>query len=101
MAENGNRDNRDTEHFVLGLIVAVILYFILRREFGKMARDAANGKSTSGAMGSCGCETGDHLPENPGVSVGNQSYNYEAFGAATVTPAKPQRGYFSESAPTR
>lgn len=87
MAEqNGGRDN---DGFALGLIVAAILFLLLRREFGKLARkcgcgtgagvSVTNGQGNgTGAPGGpkCPCPDGCSdvsgltLPSNPGITLG-------------------------------
>lgn len=94
MAEN----NRDTENFALGLIVAAILYLLLHNQFSKLARGgsgaggaggagsggagggsgAGGGAGTGAGAGGCGCSGGcgavaaspTRLPTNPGRSPG-------------------------------
>jgi hypothetical protein len=41
--------NKDTEHFALGLVIAAIIFLILRREFGKASALAGNYGGHSGA----------------------------------------------------
>lgn len=96
-------ENRETETFALGLIIAAIVYFLFRGQLDKVlagggngggSRSPAGGGGGKGSGGGCGCGGGcgsasDTLPTNPGISVGNQSYNSgpAAFGAATVAAA--------------
>jgi hypothetical protein len=98
-------EDRNTENFALGLIVAAIIYFIFRRQLDKALGVSSTkgnggagggsgaGKSPSGSCGGgCGgCGSGASLPENPGTSVGNQSYNSpnEAFQSSTVAAVTP------------
>jgi hypothetical protein len=100
MAEN---DNRNTENFVLGLIVAAIVYFFfLRNGAGGILNatrgGAGNGATSNGATKSCcgGCTDASQLPSNPGVSLGNESFNSgaDAFGSSSVAavPQKPRPG---------
>lgn len=97
MAEN---DNRNVENFVLGMIVAAIIYFLFRREISKL-NTGGNGKKNlldNGApakSSGCGCGGGDSLPTNPGISLGNQSYNStaNAFGSSSVAAA-PYQSFF-------
>lgn len=106
MADSNN--DRNTESFALGLIIAVIVYLILRREFGSRfglfggagaGRGAGAGAGVGGAGGfagagdgagkggGCGCCTSsgsNPLPTNPGVSIGGQSLNQTPFGSSSV-----------------
>jgi hypothetical protein len=84
-------ENRNTETFVLGLIVAAIVYFLFRRQLdralgvssGGNGGGNGTGSTKNGGGGGCGCGGGCASqsimpPTNPGVSPGNQSYNSEA-----------------------
>jgi hypothetical protein len=107
-------ENRETETFALGLIVAAIVYFLFRRQLdavlgvgGRGNRPGASnggggGKSSTGS--GCGCGGGcdsaaSKLPTNPGISIGNQSYNsgQAAFESASVAAA-PVLSFFSRIA---
>ena len=86
MAEN---NNRDTEHFVLGLIVAAIVFFLIRRELDKKSGGMGGNGSAKSACGGCssGCAgLAGALPSNPGISIGNESFNYDSFAQSSVTP---------------
>lgn len=90
MAEN----NRDTESFALGLIVAAILYLLLRREFGKGRTTGMRASAGAGAVpGGCGCG-GAAATKQPGqansntpLSIGNQSYN-QPYASSSVIPVE-------------
>lgn len=91
-------ENRNTENFVLGLIVAAIVYFFFLRHSGGLGATngrnkgtSANGGGTTHSGSPCACNDtcaglATALPDNPGVSVGNQSYNsgIDAFGSSSV-----------------
>lgn len=87
MAEN----NRDTESFALGLIVAAILYLLLRRELGKSSLSNAvrtiTGAGTGKTSGGCGCGSASTSQANSNVPIpiGGQSYN-QPYPASTVAP---------------
>lgn len=90
MAENGNGNN-STESFVLGLVVAMILFLLFRKEFDKLAMRIENGSngnragSTKSCGGACGGACGTDFAENPEISLGNQSYNSDGpFSASSV-----------------
>lgn len=77
-------DNRNTEHFALGIIIAAIIFLFLRRELGKRCRCGGSSTANAGGAGGggnggsgcttcpdgCNANTGVELPENPGISVG-------------------------------
>jgi hypothetical protein len=104
-----SNSDRNTESFALGLIIAVIVYLILRRElgsrFGLFGGGAVTGRGSgagaggaggaggffggggSGKSGGCGCCTSSNanpLPTNPGISIGGQSLNPTPFGSSSV-----------------
>jgi hypothetical protein len=99
MAEN-SRENRDTESFVLGLIVAAIIYLFFRREIAKLlgagGGAVGGGKGSGGASagnGSCGCSAlAIAAPTNPGISIGNESFNYEPFASSSIARAPAMGG---------
>lgn len=100
MAEN----DKSTQNFALGLIVAAIIYLILRCEWGRFfgRRDSSGysgddsvidggtgwsgGGNGAGKDAGCGCggcpTTGVNLPINPGISpgvildIGKEKYTY-------------------------
>jgi hypothetical protein len=77
-------EDRNTENFALGLIIAAILFLLWRREFGNkiVRRDTG-----AGSAARCGCDGGPQANAvNPGVSVGSESYNTLPFTASSVTP---------------
>jgi hypothetical protein len=97
-------ETRETETFALGLIVAAILYLLLRREFGKGGQGGARanlgaGTSTgAGASGGgCGCSGTSSVPTSAnsntptpiGVILGSGS---------PITEYASNGGYSSESA---
>jgi hypothetical protein len=77
-------ENRNTESFALGVIIAVIIFLLIRREFDKKRCSCGNGDgavrgdgSSSSAPGGCatcadGCNInkGVQLPSNPGITPG-------------------------------
>ena len=101
-------ENRETETFALGLIIAAIVYFFFRRQLdsvletgggGGRSRASGGGGSTKGGGCGCGGGCGDRstaLPSNPGVSIGNQSYNSgaAAFDSSSVAAA-PHIDFFA------
>jgi hypothetical protein len=96
-------ENKNTEYFALGLIVAAIVYFLFRRQLertlgvsggggnGAGSSKSNGGSSSGGGGGGCSCSGGcasqaSVPPSNPGVSLGGQSYNSKtgAFGESSV-----------------
>ena len=91
MAENGN----STEGFALGLIVAAILFLLLRREFGKRGctggqapiSTVARGVNASGGGCGCGGSAGKGTPPATVVSIGGESYSPgTSYASASVVP---------------
>ncbi len=96
MAEN----DRSTESFALGIIVAAILWLLLSREFSKRAGAGGRGSNAPKfASGGCGCGGGAQVntstgqeaqppPSNPGISLGGQSLNQpgHGFSSSSVGP---------------
>jgi len=79
------------EKFALGMIVAVIVFLLLRREFGKHAA-TPNGsisletgsRGTTKSTGGCGCG-GQGKAEV--IPIGGESYTATgSYGASSVTP---------------
>jgi hypothetical protein len=90
MAEN----DRSVEHFFLGVIIAVVLFLVIRKEFGKFSASRGGGGGTAsvdnggGGGGGCGCSggAGAALPKNPGVTPGAQSLSdLLSFPASTIS----------------
>lgn len=96
-------NNKNTESFALGLIVAVIVYLILRRELSRVNSHGAAGNgqaggghgaaAASGGGGGCGCGGGggSNGGAEPGVtpiSIGGQSYSStgHSYGGSSVAP---------------
>jgi hypothetical protein len=78
-------ENRSTEGFALGFIIAVIVYLLLRKEFEKKRCGCGGGETGAIASGSaskrtdagcgvcpdgCNSNTAVELPVNPGTSIG-------------------------------
>lgn len=95
-------ETRETETFALGLIVAAILYLLLRREFTKRGVSASGTRSGGTTMaakanaGGCGCgaSSSSGTSQIPGVpnysapiSLGNQSYNDNSYSGSSVKTA--------------
>src|SRR5262249_39307585 len=80
---NSNSSNGNVESFVLGLIIAVLVYLLLTHKLqsllnGSGRNGAGAGSSSRGGSGGggCGCGGGGDsqpLPENPGTSPGLNS----------------------------
>jgi hypothetical protein len=88
MAEN----DKSAENFALGVIVAVILYLILRREIGKLPMLTSGNRGggltrAEKANGGCGCgSSSSATPSNPGISPGAQSFDdMLSFPASVVS----------------
>lgn len=104
-------DNKNTEAFALGLIVAALLYLLFRRELGALLGIGAGAGGRAGAggygigaggsgggagagaggSGGCGCSggCGKALPGlgNASVtSIGGQSYSDSPYPGSTVGP---------------
>lgn len=84
-------ENRNAEHFFLGVILAVILYLILRKEFSKLSRGGGGSTTISGPANpgksdcGCGCAGGGQATSsNPGITPGAQSFNGTLAFPATV-----------------
>lgn len=75
-------EERNTENFALGLIVAAIVFLLFRREFSKFSSGSAKGgaggaggvKPSGGSCGCSGASSGSSgkqaFPDNPGISPG-------------------------------
>jgi hypothetical protein len=83
-------ENRNAEHFFLGVILAVILYLILRKEFSKLSNRGGGGSTnvsspTNPGKSDCGCGCGSQATSsNPGITPGAQSFNGTLAFPATV-----------------
>ena len=86
-------EERNSENFALGIIVAAILFLLFRKEFGK-GKTTETHETAQPAISACGCSGASAVqapPTNPGVSLGNQSYSAAPFQQSTVVPApKPK-----------
>lgn len=97
-------EEKNTESFALGLIVAAIVYFLLRREWGRISvagretskNAPANATSVSAGASCCGggsSSSGDKqaVAVNPGISLGGESYapRVESFPPSSVV-AQPK-----------
>ena len=83
-------NDRSVEHFFLGVIIAVVLFLVLRKEFAKLSARGGGGDTVAtapgGGGGGCGCSGGAGLPTNPGVSPGAQSLSdMLSFPASTIS----------------
>jgi hypothetical protein len=93
MAEN----DKSTQSFALGLIVAAIIYLIFRSEWRKMSMRSAKSGASSGVAASrpsatssaCGCGSDRGQKQNQVVSIGAESYSGPAsFPASSVVSGK-------------
>jgi hypothetical protein len=86
-------NNENVQNFALGLIVAVVVFLLLKREFGHGATadrfgGGGGGESASGGGGGCGCGGGSGQGSRGPISIGGQSYNDPGSGyaASSVIP---------------
>jgi hypothetical protein len=112
------QDDNGVEKFALGIIVAVIVFLFLRREFGRHGATAngsifstgVNSGHTGNTRSGCGCDTGSDSQQV--IPIGGQSYNnpgssYEnntvisGVGkvVASVSPAGPSHQWYAGPAP--
>lgn len=85
-------ENRNAEHFALGVILAVILYLILRKEFSRLSTRGGGGNTHVSAPANpgksdcgCGCGGGSQpTSTNPGITPGAQSFNGVTSFPATL-----------------
>jgi hypothetical protein len=81
-------EERNTENFALGLIVAAIVFLLLRREWGK-GRETERGAEVQPVLAApscCGVLIEQAPSTNPGVSIGGESYSLLPFKQSSVTP---------------
>ncbi len=84
-------DNKDVSNFALGLIVAAVLFLILRRELGNHAAtpemgfaDGDSNRNTPSG-GGCGCGGSGGNGSGQVIPIGGQSYNKNsAYGGSSV-----------------
>lgn len=79
-------EERNTENFALGVIVAAIVFLLLRREIGKRMERNEETQPAIVASTCCGVSTEQVPSTNPGVSVGGESYSILPFKQSSVTP---------------
>lgn len=79
-------EERNTENFALGLIVAAIVFLLFRREFGKRMERGAEKQPIAAAPSCCGTLIEQAPSTNPGVSIGGESYSILPFKQSSVTP---------------
>jgi hypothetical protein len=79
-------EERNTENFALGLIVAAIVFLLFRREFGKRTEHKPEAQPIITAPSCCGAVIEQATSTNPGVSVGGESYSLLPFKQSSVTP---------------
>ena len=83
-------DERNTENFALGLIVAAILFLLFRKQLMKLEGGKTSAEENI-PLSSCGCGAGGGTQEpaqNPGVSIGGESYSTGIpFRQSSVVPA--------------
>lgn len=80
-------EERNTENFALGVIVAAIVFLLLRRELGKYVTETET-KAEQPAVSTCGCGVSavQETAQNPGTSIGGESYSVLPFKQSSVTP---------------
>jgi hypothetical protein len=106
-------ENKNTEAFALGLIVAALLYLLFRRELGAFLGVGAGGRAGAGGgrgigaggsgggagasggagaggSGDCGCGGCERALPGPGnasvTSLGGQSYSDNPYPGSSVGP---------------
>jgi len=98
-------DERNTENFALGLIVAAIIFLLLRRELtGKgtsRSTAATQPNAVSSGCGGCGSSQASQIAaaggSHPGtasnvIPIGGQSYSNAPFSSSSVTPGAGPNG---------
>ena len=89
-------EERNTESFALGVIVAVIIFLLLRREFAR--REVSAGASAtdqavstaSTTKGGCGCSGGKGSSKSAVIAIGGQSYGTQPFTGSNA-PKNPSQ----------
>lgn len=77
-------EERNSENFALGIIVAALVFLLLSREFSRRAQSRETGVTVSDnspATPDCGC--GGARARAP-ISLGGQSYNSDPYAGSTV-----------------
>ena len=99
-------EERNTESFALGVIVAAIVFLLLRRELGKHVTETET-EAAQPAVSTCGCGASavQETAQNPGVSIGGQSYSAAPFKQSSITPAKqssvtPSKQWYAGQGPS-
>lgn len=82
-------EDKSVQNFALGIIVAIVVFLLLRKEFGKHAATSESGigggDNYGGGAGGCGCGTAASNNRQP-IPIGGQSLaKSTSYGGSSVT----------------
>lgn len=106
-------EERNSENFALGIIVASIVFLLLRKTAMAKMNSGETSKAANvipiSAGSSCGCGGGNSSgcgggnsskqapSQNPGISIGGESYSPSSFAQSSVTPSRRIANYGSHN----